>query len=130
MQEQEARYICDNGSTVLWHELARIDGALAINVLTDDEFNLIVAELWRAGLPATDTFTRTNLIELVWTVAGNECPEPTSRWYSVSLHSAVACAQLLALVEQSWGFDEQVTKQRELDLFATRLGVAANVEPI
>jgi hypothetical protein len=34
------------------------------------------------------------------------------------------------MVAESWGFDEEATKQRQLDLFATKLGVAQNVEPV
>jgi len=129
IQEQEARHICDNQATVLWHKLARIDGSLAISVLTDDEFNLITAELRRAGLPAVN-ITRQDVISLVWTIAGNECPDPASSWYSVDLHSAVACAQLLALVQQAWGFDAEQVKQRDVENFGKLLGVAANVKAI
>jgi hypothetical protein len=130
IQEQEARHICDNQATVPWHKLARIDGALALAVLTPDEFALITAELQRAGLPAVDTITRQDVISLVWTIAGNECPKPGTLWYSVDLHSAVACAQLLALVQQAWGFDPEAEKQKQLESFGKLLGVAANVEPI
>ncbi len=129
IQEQEAHHICDNQPTVAWHKLARVDGNLAISVLTDDEFGLIVTELQRAGLPTVD-ITRQDVINLIWTIAGNECPEPGTLWYSVDLQSAVACAQLLALVQQAWGFDEEATKQRELENFGKLLGVAQNVEPI
>lgn len=129
VSEQEAQHLCDNKPTLLWHRLARVDGNLAISVLTDDEFGLIVAELQRAGLPAVD-ITRQDVINLIWTIAGNECPESGSLWYSADLHSAVACAQLLALVQQAWGFDQNLVKQRELENFGKLLGVAANVEPV
>lgn len=130
IQEQEAHHICGNKPTVPWHKLARIDGGLAISVLTEEEFGLILAELRRGGLPAVAEFTRQNLLELVITIAANECPEHGTPWYNTELHSAVACAQLLKLVQQSWGFDADEVKRREQSNFAKLLGVAANVVPV
>lgn len=130
LQEQEAKHLCDNKPTVLWHHLCRKDGALALAVLTGDEFALIKAELARAGVPGAHERTQQDVLNLVWLLAGNECPEFGTPWYSHELHSSVACALLLRMVAESWGFDEEATKQRQLDLFATKLGVAQNVEPI
>ena len=129
IQEQEAKHITGNKPTVLWHELARIDGALAISVLTEAEFDLIVAELRRAGLPEVKP-TRQEVLNLVWTIAASECPEFGTPWYSHELHSSVACAQLLALVQQAWSFDAETTKQRELENFSKLLGVATSVETV
>jgi hypothetical protein len=128
LQEQEAKHLCDNKPTVLWHHLCRKDGALALAVLTPDEFALIKAELARAGVPGAHERTQQDVLNLVWLLAGNECPE--GAWYSHELHSSVACALLLRMVAESWGFDEEATKQRELENFGKLLGVAANVEAI
>ena len=128
LQEQEAQHLCDNKPTVLWHRLARVDGNLAISVLTDEEFDLVRQELARAGLPGAHERTRQEAVGYVLLLAGELCPE--GPWYSVDLHSAVACAILLGLVQQAWGFDEQQVKQRELENFGKLLGVAANVEAI
>lgn len=130
VQEQEARHITGNKATVPWHELARADGGLALAVMTDQEFDLIRQELGRAGVPTASTLTHQDVFNLIVAIAENECPAKGTLWYSTELHSAVACAQLLALVQQSWGFDDQDQRQKELDLFASRLGVTTTVETV
>jgi hypothetical protein len=131
IKPQDVRHITGNQPEMPWHQLARIDGALALAVLTNDEFDLIRQELARAGLPAAEERTREDVLALIWTVAGNDCPTLGTPWYSVDLQSAVACAQMLTLVQQAWSFDEKLAKQRELESFGKLLGVpAANVEPI
>ena len=130
IQEQEANHITGNKPTVPWHQLARTDGGLALAVLTNDEFGLIQQELGRAGVPAPQERTRQDVLQLVWTLAANHCPEITSPWYNRELHSSCACGLLLRLVAEAWGFDAEVQRQQELNLFAAKLGVATSVEPV
>jgi hypothetical protein len=129
IQQQEANRITGNKPAVLWHELARQDGGLALAVLTEAEFHLIVAELRRAGLPEVEP-TQQEVLNLIWTIAASECPAFGTPWYSHELHSSVACAQLLTLVQQAWSFDAEQAKQRQLDLFAAKLGVPGSVEQL
>jgi hypothetical protein len=130
LEAQEVHIITGGSPTIEWHKLARIDGGLALAVLTEDEFNLIRQELGRAGIPDPARLTRQDVFNLILTIAENECPPKGTRWYSVDLHSAVACAQLLRLVAEAWSFDAEVQRQQQLDLFAAKLGVPASVEQI
>lgn len=130
IQEQEANHITGNKPTVPWHELARIDGGLALAVLTEDEFNKIRQELGRAGIPAPEKLTRQNLFDYIVTVGENSCPPKGTPWYSAELHANAACGVLLRLVAEAWGFDAEVQRQQELNLFAAKLGVASTVEPV
>lgn len=125
---QEVRHITGNQAAVQWHLLARMDGGLALAVLTNEEFEKIRQELGRAGMPAPQERTRQEVLLLVWTLAANHCPESTSPWYSRELHSSCACGVLLRLVAEAWGFDADTARQQELELFASRLGVATTVE--
>lgn len=130
LEAQEVHHITGGSPTIEWHKLCRLDGGLALAVLTEAEFDKIRQELGRAGIPAPETLTRQDVFNLIVTIAENECPPKGSPWYSADLHSAVACAQLLALVHQSWGFDAEVQRQQELNLFAAKLGVATAVETL
>ncbi len=130
LEAQEVHLTTGGSPTIEWHKLCRLDGSLALAVLTEGEFDKIRQELGRAGIPDPATLTRQDVFNLTLTIAENECPPKGTRWYSADLHSAVACAQLLALVHQSWGFDAEVQRQQELNLFAAKLGVATSVEQV
>lgn len=128
VQEQEARILCDGGAFIEWHKLARKDGGLALAVLDDADFDKIVQELRRAGLPSTAPADRTTVLHLVWAVAEGQVPP--APWYDRDLHSAVACAALLTLAYQAWGYDAAKEAERERESFAKLLGVAQNVETV
>lgn len=128
VQEQEARILCDGGAFVEWHKLARRDGGLALAVLDDEDFDLLVQELRRAGLPSTAPADRKTVLHLVWAVAEGQVPP--APWYDRELHSAVACANLLTLAYQAWGYDAKQEAERESESFAKLLGVATDVEPV
>ena len=128
VQEQEARILCDGGAFIDWHKLARKDGGLALAVLDDADFGKIVQELRRAGLPGTAPADRGTVLNLIWAIAESEVPP--APWYDRSLHSAVACANLLTLAFQAWGYDAEAEAVRESESFAKLLGVATNVETV
>lgn len=128
VQEQEARILCEGSNIIEWHKLARKDGGLALAVLDDADFDKIVQELRRAGLPDTAPADRATVLLLVWTIAESEVPP--APWYDRELHSAVACAQLLTLAFQAWGYDAEAEAARKSESFAKLLGVAQNVETV
>jgi hypothetical protein len=130
IQEQEANHITGNKPTVLWHELARIDGGLALSVLTEAEFDLIRQELGRAGIPAHETITRQEVFNFVVTVGENDCPPKGTPWYNQELHASVACGVLLRLVAEAWSFDAEAEKQKRVENFGKLLGVATSVEAV
>ena len=130
LEAQELHHITGGANTIEWHKLCRIDGGLALAVLTEAEFDKIRQELGRAGIPAPETLTRQDVFNLIVTIAENECPRKGTLWYSTDLHAGVACAQLLALVADAWGFDAEEQRQQELNLFAAKLGVTTSVEPV
>lgn len=126
MPEKEAKLICGNVKNVPWHELARVDGTVAVKVLTDKEFDLICDEFKRQGLPEAAMDTREALLKLIWFFAETQCPE--APWYTADLHSAVACAALLRTVQTAWGFDEDAESLKNTEKFAAMLGVPLTVE--
>ena len=46
------------------------------------------------------------------------------------LHSAIAAAYLLRLIQDAWGFDADKERAKEIDDFAAKLGVATKVEGV
>lgn len=128
VQEQEAKIITNGQPYIEWHKLARQDGVLALSVLDEADFNKIVQELRRAGLPDTAPADRTTVLHLIWAVAEGQVPP--APWYDRGLHSAVACANLLTLAFQAWGYDAAKEAERERESFAKLLGVAQNVEQV
>lgn len=128
VQEQEAHILCEGYTFIEWHKLARKDGGLALAVLDDADFNKIVQELHRAGLPDTAPADRNTVLSLIWANAESEVPP--APWYDRGLHSAVACAHLLTLAFQAWGYDAAKEAEREIESFAKLLGVASTVETV
>lgn len=107
--------------TIAWTALARYDGTLALQVLTDEEYRLIANALVAEGLPPEQVAKPEGLVEVLVAVAHFDCPK--GEWYDASLVSAVACAKLLSLTQQAWGYDEAVAKANESVAFAKVLGV-------
>ena len=107
--------------TMTWPELARHDGALALQLLTDEEYRLIANALVAEGLPPEQVAKPEGLIEVLVAVAHFECPK--GEWYDGGLVSAVACAKLLTLTQQEWGYEEAVAKANQTEAFAKSLGV-------
>lgn len=128
VQEQEAHILCEGQTFIEWHKLARKDGGLALAVLDDADFNKIVQELHRAGLPDTAPTDRATVLHLLWAAA--ESQVPPFPWYDRGLHSAVACANLLTLAFQAWGYDDDKEAEREAQSFAKLLGVATKIETV
>lgn len=128
LTEQQALEMTDGRPDMKYHHLVRKDGLLALKILTQHEIDLLIDELRRGGLPEDAPATAETIANLVWTFAQNECPQ--GDWYTPDLHSAVACAHLLTLMQDAFGYDEVRQREKEIEDFASKLGVATRVKPV
>lgn len=120
LELQEVDFITDQQPTIEWHNLARYDGQLAVNVLTDEEFDAIAKLCAANGAPLK---ARTELVRLVWFLAQSGLPK--GAWNTQELHSAVATGVLLKLAQDAWGLPaDQRAAQESLD-FRAKLGIAS-----
>lgn len=122
VSEQEATHICDGGTTVAWVELAKRDGGLAIQTLTNTEFQRIADRLVEDGLRPELANDRASVVGVI--VEGAKKSVPTGAWYDSNLHSAIACAFFLSLVQDVFTIED--TAQAESQEFAKLLGVDAD----
>ena len=121
--EQDAAYLCNNKSTILWSELALRDGIAAVRALTDAEFNRIAVHLIAQGVPTDQAQDRARFIGSVWAIASDSVPAQGSKWYSQSLHSAAACGILLRVVQEAFGKSEEEVAAQESINFKKLIGV-------
>lgn len=107
----------EGADAISFYELARFDGIAAIRTLTEDEFASVRAELMTQGMPAEQEITPPLVLGTIWACAQGMCPS-LGTGYDSSLHSAVACALFLRLVEDSLNRTDDSLKD-----FARTLGV-------
>jgi hypothetical protein len=86
---------------ILWHNLARQDGMLALACLEDDMLAGITAQLRADGAPPAMVNTPAGVAHMLIIAAEAYCPEEPS-WQDNALRSAVATALLLRLAESAW----------------------------
>lgn len=109
--------------TVTWENLARQDGISAIRTLPQVVFERVTVELIRQGMDKEDAESRATVISALWYAAGDVAPSMAAFEQSVSLRSAVACAMLLRLVEDSLQYSDEELELLRRESFAKQLGV-------
>lgn len=100
LSETTAKLLAPDGD-ILWHELVKRDGMLALSCLDDDMLAPITAQLRADGAPAAVVNTPAGVAHLLYMAAESYCPE-TKAWNTRALTSAVATALLLRLAESVW----------------------------